>query len=154
MRSFMSTTQPCSATPGLGCCAIAWLPPDVERRTHQSLSDLPAYIGSRCTHWSGRNLDSPRTTFKRLSPPLRPPIAVEANDRILTRTLRVRLKTPSRAFQPHQRSAVHELHQRLSYAFKNSILTERFADNHGTFERRQNMECIGLCVCIAKPGRR
>src|ERR1700730_5717240 len=43
MRSFMSTTQPYSATPGPGCWAIGWLRPDVERRTHQSLSDLPAY---------------------------------------------------------------------------------------------------------------
>src|SRR4029077_12629487 len=43
MRSLMSTTQPCSATPGPGYWAIGWLPLDVERRTHQSLSDLPAY---------------------------------------------------------------------------------------------------------------
>lgn len=43
MRSSMSTTQPCSATPGPGCWAIGLLTPDVERKAHRSLNDLPAY---------------------------------------------------------------------------------------------------------------
>jgi hypothetical protein len=43
MRSFTSMTRRCFATPGSGCWAIGWLAQDVERGTHPSLSDLPAY---------------------------------------------------------------------------------------------------------------
>ena len=68
MRSCMSATQPCSATPGRGCWAIGLLSPDVERKTHQNLSDLPA--SRKPVHPLDRSKrpDSARTTFKGLSP--------------------------------------------------------------------------------------
>jgi predicted transcriptional regulator YdeE len=49
-----------------------WLATSGRREKNAPEFERFTNISQAGTHWTGRNLDSPRTAFKRLSPPLRP----------------------------------------------------------------------------------